>query len=229
MSFAAALTKRDVRSAVLNLFTFRFGPRADHSESEQNTTQWSARTNGSQWTSARSLISGGGDSMANASHSFRASFASRRDSESSQTDATSATVSFRTMYAHSRNVSSLTVLSEVDIERAETNSSGEGGRDEHEEAPQSGRAGNEKDGESSCTPSFKDVYRSDGRSDFDFEEEKEERIKEASISIEDANCTGDDTNVEHIGGRRHSVQTVPHRERQVQLPYFKDDLALWQA
>mmetsp|Transcript_28430 Transcript_28430/g.51503 ORF Transcript_28430/g.51503 Transcript_28430/m.51503 type:complete len:149 (+) Transcript_28430:1701-2147(+) len=60
MSFAAALTKRDVRSAVKNILTCRSKPRADDSEreSEQYTMRWSERRLGQQWASARSLIMG---------------------------------------------------------------------------------------------------------------------------------------------------------------------------
>lgn len=169
--------------------------------------------------------------MSNPSHSFRTPFASRRHSQSSsQSDTTSVTVSFRTVYAHSRKLSSLTVLDEV--EGAEANSTGgmnhEGGG-EDEEAPQSESAGNEEDGDAFCRASSADLCRADGSSDFK-DEERSER-KEASMSIDDANCTGDDNNVQHImSGRRHSWQPVSHRERQVRLPYFtKDDLELWQT
>mmetsp|Transcript_28430 Transcript_28430/g.51505 ORF Transcript_28430/g.51505 Transcript_28430/m.51505 type:complete len:135 (+) Transcript_28430:2159-2563(+) len=133
-----------------------------------------------------------------------------------------------TVYAHSRKLISLTVLDEV--EGAETNSTGgmnhEGG-EEDEEAPQSESVGNEEDVEAFCRASSAHTCIADGSSDFK-DEERSER-KEASMSIDDANCTGDDNNVQHMIGRRHSWQPVSHRERQVQLPYFKDDLELWQT
>lgn len=241
MSFAASLTKRDVRSAVKNLLICHFEPRPDESEreqSEQYTTHWLARRSSQQWTNARSLITGGGDSMANTSHSFRASFASRRYHQEAQSDITAATVSVRTMYANSRTVSSMTALDEVVIEGAETNSTDDvinhDGGEGDEEAPQSVSVGNEK---------VTEIYRSDD----EFDDDEEERIKfasmcfddanctgddndgnhkEASMSIDDANCTGDNNSIDHSSGRRHSWQAVSHRENQAQLPYFKDDLEL---
>jgi hypothetical protein len=162
MSFAAALTKRDMRSAANNLLTCCSKPRAVDSEreSEQYTMRWSERRLDQQWTSARSLIMGGNSSMSKPSHSFRTPFASRRDSESSsQSDTTSVTVSFRTVYAHSRKLSSLTVLDEV--EGAETNSTGgmnhEGG-EEDELAPQSESAGNGEAGEAFCRAKVPRIY-----------------------------------------------------------------------